>query len=78
MRVRYDRRIGIACIVIATILGTLAVASGRISFVGTIAPVAFLGFGVAFLVRPFLGDVGSKVRSGTSRFVATPQTPRAD
>ena len=54
MRVRYDKRVGIACIVVAILLGALAALSEDVSFVGGLTPVAFLGFGVAFLTRPYL------------------------
>lgn len=54
MRVRYSKRVGIACIVVAIVLGALAALSDDVSFVGALTPVAFLGFGVAFLTRPYL------------------------
>lgn len=54
MRVRYDKRVGIACLAAAMVLGALAVVSDDVSFVGVLTPVAFLGFGVALLIRPYL------------------------
>lgn len=54
MRVRYDKRIGIVCLAAAIILGALAAVSDDVSFVGALTPIAFLGFGVAFLTRPYL------------------------
>lgn len=54
MRVRYDKRLGIACLLAAMVLGALAAASDDVSFVGVLTPVAFFGFGVAFLIRPYL------------------------
>jgi hypothetical protein len=54
MRVRYDKRFGIACLAAAIVLGALATVSDDVSFVGVLTPVAFLGFGVALLTRPYL------------------------
>jgi len=54
VRVRHSRLIGIACIVAAAGFGLLALLSDRVSFVGAMAPVAFLGFGIAVLARPYL------------------------
>ena len=54
MRVRYDERIGIVCLVGAILFGALAVLADSVSFVGVLTPFAFLGFGVAFLTRPYL------------------------
>jgi|MudIll2142460700_1097286.scaffolds.fasta_scaffold120270_1 hypothetical protein len=54
MRVRYDKRVGIVCLVAAIVLGTLAAVSDDLSFVGALTPVVLLGFGVAFLTRPYL------------------------
>jgi hypothetical protein len=53
MRVGYDKRVGIACIVVGIVFGALAVFSDNVSFVGALSPAAFLGFGVAFLTRPY-------------------------
>jgi hypothetical protein len=38
----------------ALIFGLLALLSGNVSFVGATAPVAFLGFGIAILTRPYV------------------------
>jgi len=54
MRVRFSRVAGIACIVGAAIFGLLALLSESVSFAGAMAPVAFLGFGIAVLTRPYL------------------------
>jgi hypothetical protein len=54
MRVRYSRLVGTACILAAILLGALAALSRDVSFVGALTPVAFLGFGVALLRRPYL------------------------
>jgi hypothetical protein len=54
MRVRYDKRVGIVCLVAASVLGGLAAGSDDRSFVGALTPVVLLGFGVAFLTRPYL------------------------
>jgi len=54
MRVRYDKRVGIVCLVAASVLGGLAAVSDDLSFVGALTPVVLLGFGVAFLTRPYL------------------------
>lgn len=54
MRVRHNRLIGAAWIVAAAVFGLLAVLSDGVSFVGAMAPVAFLGFGIAVLTRPYL------------------------
>jgi hypothetical protein len=54
MRVRYNKRVGIVCLVAAIVLGTLATVSDDLSFVGVLTPVVLLGFGVAFLTRPYL------------------------
>ena len=53
MRVRRSRLIGIACIVAAAVFGLLAFLSDSVSFVGAMTPVAFLGFGIAILTRPY-------------------------
>jgi hypothetical protein len=54
MRVRFSRVAGIACVTGAAVFGLLAVLSSNVSFVGAMAPVAFLGFGIAFLTRPYV------------------------
>lgn len=54
VRVRHSRLIGIACIAAAAVFGLLALRSDSASFVGAITPVAFLGFGIAILTRPYL------------------------
>jgi len=54
LRVRHSRLIGIACIIAAVVFGLLALLSDSVSFVGAMAPVAFLGFGIAVLTRPYL------------------------
>jgi hypothetical protein len=54
MRVRYGKRVGIACLAASILLGTLAMLSDDLSVVGALTPVALLGFGVAFLTRPYL------------------------
>jgi len=54
MRVRHSRLLGIACVMGAVLFGLLALLSDRVSFVGAMAPVAFLGFGIAVLTRPYL------------------------
>jgi hypothetical protein len=54
MRVRHSRLIGVACIIAAVAFGLLALLSDSVSFVGALAPVAFLGFGIAILTRPYL------------------------
>jgi len=54
MRVRYSRFVGVACIIAALVFGVLAILSGNVSFVGAMAPVAFLGFGIAILTRPYV------------------------
>ena len=53
LRVRYDKRIGIACLAAAIVLGALAAISGHVTLVGALAPVWFCGFGVVFLTRPY-------------------------
>jgi hypothetical protein len=54
MRVRFSRLAGAACMIAATFFGLLALLSDRVSFVGALVPVAFLGFGVAVLTRTYL------------------------
>ena len=54
MRVRFSRLAGIACIVGAAVFGLFALLSDSVSFVGAMAPVAFFGFGIAILTRPYL------------------------
>lgn len=54
MRVRHSRFIGVACIIAGVAFGLLALLSDNVSFVGAMAPVAFLGFGIAILTRPYL------------------------
>jgi hypothetical protein len=54
MRVRHSWLIGIACIIAAVVFGLLALLSDSVSFVDAMAPVAFLGFGIAVLTRPYL------------------------
>lgn len=54
MRVRFSRAAGTACVMGAAIFGLLALLSERASFVGAMAPLAFLGFGIAILTRPYL------------------------
>jgi hypothetical protein len=38
----------------ALVFGFLALLSGSVSFVGAMTPVAFLGFGIAVLTRPYV------------------------
>ncbi len=54
MRVRFSRLVGSACILAGLVLGCLAILSDDVSFVGVLTPMALLGFGVAFLTRPYL------------------------
>jgi hypothetical protein len=54
MRVRHSRLMGVACIVGAVVFGFPALLSDSVSFVGAMTPVAFLGFGIAVLSRPYL------------------------
>ncbi len=54
MRVRYSGLVGCACIVAGFVLGYLAILSDDLSFVGVLTPIALVGFGVAFLTRPYL------------------------
>ena len=54
MRVRHSRLVGSACILAGLVLGGLAIISDDLSFVGAMTPVVLLGFGVAFLTRPYL------------------------
>jgi hypothetical protein len=54
MRVRHSRLVGASCIVAAAVFGLLTLFSNGVSFVGAMAPVAFLGFGIAVLTRPYL------------------------
>ena len=54
MRVRHSRLIGIAWVIAAVVFGVLAFLSDNVSFVGAMTPVAFLGFGIAVLTRPYL------------------------
>ena len=54
MRVRHSQLLGVVCIVAALVLGLLALLSDSASFVSALAPVAFLGFGIAILTRPYL------------------------
>ena len=65
MRVRHSRLLGIACIIAAVVFGLLALFSDSVSFVGASAPVAFLGFGIAVLTRPYLivDDDGVSVKA---------------
>ena len=65
MRVRHSRLLGIACIIAAVVFGLLALFSASVSFVGASAPVAFLGFGIAVLTRPYLivDDDGVSVKA---------------
>src|SRR5512136_1888168 len=54
LRVRHSRLIGIACIMAALAFGLLAFLSDTVSLVGAMTPVAFLGFGIAVLTRPYV------------------------
>ena len=54
MRVRHSKLVGSACILTCIILGCLAFLSDDVSFVGALTPIGMLGFGVAFLTRPYL------------------------
>jgi hypothetical protein len=54
MRVRFSRVAGIACVAGAAVFGLLAVLSSNVSFVGAVAPIAFLGFGIAVLTRSYV------------------------
>jgi len=54
MRFRHSGLSGLACIIAAVVLCLLARLSDSVSFVGALAPVAFLGFGIAVLARPYL------------------------
>ncbi len=51
---RFSRLVGCACIVAGIVLGCLALLSAHVSFVGALTPIALVGFGVAFLTRPYL------------------------
>jgi hypothetical protein len=65
MRVRFSRLAGAACIVAAAAFGLLALLSDGVSFAGAMTPVAFLGFGIAVLTRPYLivDDDGVSVKA---------------
>jgi hypothetical protein len=54
MRVRFSRVAGIACVMGAAVFGVLALLSSNVSLVGAMMPVAFLGFGIAVLARPYV------------------------
>jgi len=54
MRVRHSWLIGVACLVAGILFGCLALLSDNVSLVDVLTPIAFLGFGVPFLIRPYL------------------------
>ena len=54
MRVRFSRAAGVACVTGATVFCLLGILSSHVSFVGVMAPVVFLAFGIAVLTRPYL------------------------
>jgi hypothetical protein len=54
MRVRFSRLAGVASIIAAAVFSSLAFLADSVSFVGAVTPIAFLGFGIAALTRPYV------------------------
>ncbi len=54
MRVRFSRLAGVTCLIAGAVFGLVALLSDRVSLVGAMTPVAFLGFGIAVLTRTYL------------------------